>query len=117
MGPDNHYNSRDVFNKLVKRASYYPDVEIFTAYIRGDFAKTFPFEETKNGLVIAEKPDPDEAMVLRPFGTAPSPVNIIDRYSRLIPSKDRCMFFSFTAYDNIILGEKEEIAEEAKAQP
>ena len=101
MGPDNSQNAQDIFCKLVERATFY-DAELISVYGRGDFAKQWPFRETESGLVVADRSQENGPLIV-PVGVAPHHVDVERRYARILPPKERCMFFSFTAYNNSLL--------------
>ncbi len=110
VGPDNSFNSQDIFKKLVQKAVQY-ESEILTVYCRGDFAKQWPFRETESGLVIADRSGEigGELGLISP-GSAPYHTRIAANYAGLIPPKESCMFFSFTAYNNELLGDEKEVS-------
>jgi hypothetical protein len=111
MGPDNSYNAREIFKKLVQRAVQY-EAELLTVYGRGDFAKNWPFRETESGLVVADRShETCRRSRLVPIGTAPDYREIASIYARIIPPKESLMFFSFTAYNNELLGDGKEVPE------
>lgn len=109
MGPDNSYNAQDIFKKLVQTAVQY-EAELLTVYGRGDFAKQWPFRETESGLIIADRSHETSGGIgLIPIGSAPGHTRVASNYARIIPPKESCIFFSFTAYNNEFLGDRKEI--------
>ena len=108
MGPDNSYNAQDIFKKLVQTAVQY-EAELLTVYGRGDFAKQWPFRETESGLVIADRShETSGGLGMIRMGTAPNHIAIASNYARIIPPKESIMFFSFTTYNNELLGDRKE---------